>query len=351
MNLRNLKLAGILLGCGLAAKAVTFTILPTLFVIFIFRYRTWLQRRWVPALIISMVSFLTFGAVPYTRAWLITGNPVFPFFNGIFHSLFWHQQNFTQPAFGTGVTWDLLYQVTFHTGKYAEANAGAAGFQWLLLLLPTVALVFVSRQWRGVIVLFVGVVSIVLAFRSTAYIRYVFPAAVLLIAVLSLLMTFGGKKGGFVKHGLTLVASFVVFLNLWFLNATSFYPDFPWQTLLSEDHRREYLTQQMPLRNAVEFVNGINVERTPVAIIGESRAAGLLADPLYDNWTNFTFEPAILAVKSETDAKRLFNERNVTYAILNTTSPQANHPYVTMIKKVCEPVTVIGTIIILKLKK
>ena len=347
----NLKLAGILLGCALAAKAVTFTILPTLFIIFIFRYRTWLQRRWVPASIISMVAFLTFGAVPYTRAWLITGNPVFPFFNGIFHSPFWHQQNFTQPAFGTGVTWDLLYQVTFHTEKYAEAIAGAAGFQWLLLLLPTVALVFASRQWRGAIVLFVGVVSIVLAFRSTAYIRYVFPAAGMLIAVLGLLMTFGEKKGGFVKHGLTLVAACVVFLNLWFLNATSFYYDFPWQTLLSEDHRREYLTQQLPLRNAVEFVNGINVDRSPVAVIGESRAAGLLADPLYDNWTNFTFEPAILAVKTEADAKQLFNERNVTYAILNTTSPQANHPYVTMIKKVCEPVTVIGTMIVLKLKK
>lgn len=135
----HLPVAGFLLGGALAAKAVTFTILPILLIFMVLRGRIWMRWSLVGSVAFGLVVFFAVGAIPYATAWHLTGNPVFPFFNQIFKSPFWLAAAFEAPAiFEKGVSWDVLYQVTFHTEKFLESKPGAPGFQWLLEVAPFV---------------------------------------------------------------------------------------------------------------------------------------------------------------------------------------------------------------------
>ncbi len=346
-----LVIAGLLLAGALAAKAVTMTMLPPLAVVFLWRWRAWWSGARACALVQGSLAMILLGSVPYATAWWKTGNPVFPFFNKVFRSPFWYPENFEAFAFGKGLTWDFLYQVVFHTERYSETSAGAAGFQWLLLLLPLAVLVLVTRHQRGLLILWVSVISVWLAFRSTAYLRYVYPSTALLTASLGWLMTWSEQQSRWFKYGVAALAIFVAALNLHFLNAGAPYGDFPWRTLLSETHRQEYQAFRAPVRLAVEAVNQFNVGRSPVAVFGDDRVAGLKASAVEGDWTNYTFELAWREVKTEAEAVRLLRERQITYLIINDDWPPiATLPFGSLLKKVCDTVGTIGHVTVLRLK-
>ena len=83
----NIILAGTLLGGALAAKAVTFTILPALFIVLVCHYRIWAKPELAGAILFGLSLLMTIGLIPYVTSWYLTGNPVFPFFNDVFQSL------------------------------------------------------------------------------------------------------------------------------------------------------------------------------------------------------------------------------------------------------------------------
>lgn len=309
--------AGILLGCALATKAVTLMTLPALLVVVTWRYRAWLQPKMSGALVSALLLLLVLGAVPYINAWWLTGNPVFPFFNKVFQSPLWHPVNFEATAFGKGVSWDTLYQVIFHSDRYLEARPGAAGFQWLMLFLPAAVILLLGRQTRGTALLFVGVASIVLTFFSTAYLRYIFPSSIILIAAIGVAMSLWKEKGAYARNALTIVGATVILVNLAFLNAGSFYSDFPLRAILSGEGRSQYLSQRLPMRNAVELVNHLNTGRSPVAIFSSPLAAGLHADALYPDWTNMRFQQEIGAVREERDFIEVLSKRNIDFVVLD----------------------------------
>ncbi|WP_460109482.1 phospholipid carrier-dependent glycosyltransferase [Pseudomonas sp. H3_E06] len=181
-RLSQLLLAGLLLGFAMATKAVTLSVLPVLLVILLLHYKAWAVPGIVKTLLLGSAGLILAGATPYVSAGYLTGNPVFPFFNAIFHSPLWPDINFEPPAiFGTGVTWDTLYRMVFKSPQFIEGRVGAAGFQWLLL--PTAAVaVLLSGNKKALCILLVGAGAMFMTFHSTAYLRYVFP---LLRAVLS----------------------------------------------------------------------------------------------------------------------------------------------------------------------
>ena len=314
----HLIIAGIMLGCALATKAVTLMLLPALFLILIWRYKTWLHSNIKGTLALGIVLFFILGSVPYINAWWLTGNPVFPFFNKIFNSQFWHPVNFEATAFGKGTTWDVLYQVTFNSSKYLEASPGASGFQWLMLLVPTVTIFLFMKNSRQFALLFVGIASVIFVFHSTAYLRYIFPACVILIAAIGTAMRFAEGNNIYLQRAFALTASVVILINLVFLNAGAFYADFPLKTLYSGESRSQYLSQRLPIRNAVELVNQLNTGRFPVAVFSSTLAAGILGDALYPDWTNFKFQEEIGSIKLEQDFANILLKRGANFVILDS---------------------------------
>ncbi|RTQ34432.1 glycosyl transferase [Variovorax gossypii] len=289
----DIRAAAILLGGALAAKAITLAILPGLFIVFLMRFRVWATKASVGLFARALGLFVFVGCVPYLTAWVLTKNPLFPYFNEIFHSKLWPLVNFQDSRWSRGFKWDTLYQVTFHSDAFLESWPGASGFQWMLLLLPAVVLVAGKGRSRALAILLAGAVSAVVTFQSIAYLRYIFPAVVLMVALIATAFSQEDNTSLIEKRVLWVAGSVVILLNLVFLKSATHYGDIVAQPLLSSAGREAFLRERLPIRSAVDVVNKLNLDDAPVAMFSSPLGAGLHSNALHPSWYNLNFERAV----------------------------------------------------------
>ncbi len=315
-----LPLTGLLFGFALAAKAVTLSILPVLLLVLLARPSAWTKAEQRLLAFKAVLLGVAAGSVPYLTALLITGNPVFPFFNALFKSPFYPSENFEAPPFERYLSWDTVYRVTFESVRYLESYAGVAGFQWLLLLVPcVVALVALPQRRNAAAVLVViAVLAVASVFQQTAYLRYVFPALVILLAAM------GVGLGVLLQAPGSLVWPFAggaaVLLNIAYFHVGSKYADFPFPAAFSVTARIELLAERQPFRSIVPVLNELNVDRTPVFWIAKPLGAGVTADQLYREWYNHRFFYEFMAVRSEQAMVSLMTGRGSEYAVVDMRS-------------------------------
>lgn len=353
-NPEKLRVGGMLLGCALATKAITLLLMPPLCGVLIWKWRSWARLEMLWPILTSITALLMIGAVPYVDAWRITGNPVFPFFNKVFQSPFFPLENFKDMRWQVGATTDMLYAMTFHSERYQEARAGAPGFQWLVFLVPSLFMLLGYKCRRGLLLLVIGCTSAAFVFTFTAtYFRYIYPATVLMIAAISLIFEkrFCVQVGlGRVVFSASLIA--VLILNILFLNAASWYEDFPIRPIFDHTAREEYVRQRLPERAAVDLVNKLNAGDNPVAVISSPFIAGLKSDALLATWHNKRFLNQLLNVQSDTAAFNLLVDRNVDYVILDSNwgrSDGERSPQIGYIESVTSEIATIGRISVRKI--
>ncbi|MFQ6559860.1 phospholipid carrier-dependent glycosyltransferase [Pseudomonas sp. Lb2C1-1] len=320
-RLSQLLQAGLLLGFAMATKAVTLSILPVLLVILLLHSKAWAVQGIVKTLLLGSVALILAGATPYVSAGYLTGNPVFPFFNAIFHSPLWPNINFEPPAtFGTGVTWDTLYRMVFKSPQFIEGRVGAAGFQWLLL--PTAAVaVLLSGNKKALCILLVGAGALFMTFHSTAYLRYVFPS----FALFSVILALPFSDARIFPRSLAIVAGAVLILtNTRFIQAATYYGEIKPSALLSTAGRDAYLSERLPIRKMVDTVNALNTGHQPVAVFASPLMAGLHGDALYASWYNLKWKSEFDAAASPSELAQRLRRRQVSWLVIDLKSlPQA----------------------------
>ncbi|AUO45950.1 phospholipid carrier-dependent glycosyltransferase [Pseudomonas ogarae] len=320
-RLSQLLQAGLLLGFAMATKAVTLSVLPVLLVILLLHSKAWAVQGIVKTLLLGSVVLILAGATPYVSAGYLTGNPVFPFFNAIFHSPLWPDINFEPPAtFGTGVTWDTLYRMVFKSPQFIEGRVGAAGFQWLLL--PTAAVaVLLSGNKKALCILLVGAGALFMTFHSTAYLRYVFPS----FALFSVILALPFSDARIFPRSLAIVAGAVLILtNTRFILAATYYGEIKPSALLSTAGRDAYLSERLPIRKMVDTVNALNTGHQPVAVFASPLMAGLHGDALYASWYNLKWKSEFDAAASPSELAQRLRRRQVSWLVIDLKSlPQA----------------------------
>jgi len=312
-----LPISGFLLGCGLAVKAVTFTVLPGLLLLLAWRFQSWFKDAGLRFLITGLGVFSAIGGIPYATAWWLTGNPVFPLFNKVFKSAYTvTTENFSDQRWGKGLTWDLPYRITFETGKYLEAYTGGSGFQWLLLFIPSVIALLVLKKTRGAALLLVGTVAIIMVFGWVGYLRYALPSWAILTAVTGLGLSAIASSRTILCRMYLAAAALTVALNLVFFAGPAA-RDFTLKPVFDQSGKDEYLRSRLPVRNAVELVNRLNPDRNPVAVFAQPLMAGLSADALYLNWYNISFRTEINSAKDEKGIADVLMKRGANFIILD----------------------------------
>jgi hypothetical protein len=315
---RELIVIGGLMGFAVASKLIAFMTIPLFLLVLLLNYRFYFKRQSSTSIFAGIFSFSLFGCIPYLTAWILTGNPVFPFFNKFFQSPLWLNENFTDSRWVKPVTIDFLYSLTFETSKYLEALPGAAGFQWLFFLPLCFIVLLLFRHRKGLLLLALGISFILLVYNSTIYLRYIFPAYSLLCVVIAVGL---GEIQNFSKilYSITsVILGVVLFLNVTFLSSVFFvYQDFPITSILSEDSRRNYLSTGKPIRNIVEITNNLNLKQKPVAILSEPFGAQIKSDVLYTNWYNRKWQQSFSELKNEQEMTNLFAEYRIEYLIID----------------------------------
>lgn len=146
-------------------------------------WATWRHRAHLPwrALATAPLLAAIMGGASYLHAWVLTGNPLLPLFNGWFRSSFFPLRDFTDPRWDTGLHATLPWDITFDTGRYMEAHVGGFGFVliamlgvWLLAL----------RDTRTRALALVASSGLVLALLPLQYARYLQPSLALLLPAL-----------------------------------------------------------------------------------------------------------------------------------------------------------------------
>ncbi|MEO6292393.1 MAG: hypothetical protein ABIO88_07195 [Burkholderiaceae bacterium] len=352
-----LVVAGLLLGCSLAAKAVTFTYLPILVVLLIWHHKVWFKATGLQIILLGTCLFLVIGLVPYLTAWVLTGNPVFPMFNKIFQSPYYSiTENFNNTNYNSGFNWDILYRITFKTGKYLEANAGASGFQWLLLFMTSGIALLSLKHHKGIVLMLLGIVSAALVFHSQSYLRYIFPSYILLMTCVGVVLSTTLTMPLVTRNLWYAAAGTTVVLNLIFINSgNAFYQDFPVKSVFDKTQREQYLLNRLPIRFAVELVNKLNIENASVAVFADPLTAGLSGNAFYTNWYNPRFLKEITTASSEQDMLNIFIKNKITYLILDSNWKDTNCctsmlNKVELIEKTSEPLATYGAINVRRVK-
>lgn len=260
----------------------------------------WKSKQWKPA-----VLFLATGTMPYVEEIVRTGNPFFPYFNGIFKSpLYPSEKNLEDVRFTQTLNWRSLWDMTLRTTLYCESPGGGFGFQWLALM-PATVYAFIRRRdavMRAALAL--GAAEIVVVFFGQPYIRYMYAA--LLLWTLAI-----GKASETVQWKWLMAA--VCGLNLmYFANAGWYHRDFIIEPITEQGRMARYEAESAPLKPLIEFANR-ELPGEAIAFVTLEGAGRLHARAWVHTWHGGFFAEELRQARTVDEARKALEARQIRY--------------------------------------
>jgi len=314
----NIYILTMLLGFSIATKpnGAVYT-----FIIFAFSIPFLLKnyRHIGSFVLVKAIMLLTItGGISYLYSYYISGNPFYPFANGIFKSPLGHPSNWNNPLFNTHFSPLSIYEFTFNAkGKYLESGLAAGGFSILLLFLPLLYISIKQKfRYANFLSLF-SFISIVIIFEMQSYLRYIIPLFSIIYIFLGVTFFRALNISKVFYNILFLIAFVSISLNLFFINTASSYSNFPVETL--NDGRSEYIRNNLPIRDAIEYVNSLeNLDDSPILIMSNPLTAGLRYNALYVIWYNPSMQAQMIESNSTDKMLNTLKSRKVKYVIVDT---------------------------------
>jgi hypothetical protein len=164
-------LVGGLIALKLTAAAFALLLLPLTF----WRYRHQLRLK---DMVFAAMIVAAIGGSSYAYAGILTGNPVFPLFNDWFKSPLLPHALAGDTRWHAGFNLLLPWNLTFDTDQYQELWDGGAGFALVALAGAWLLAFSYRRTWAMALTV---TLLIALPLLHLQYLRYVFPALVLLL--------------------------------------------------------------------------------------------------------------------------------------------------------------------------
>ena len=172
---RDLMLVGILFALLPALKISNLMFAGPLGLWLLWRWRGRMPWRTLP---FAVLFALVLAGSSYVYAWKLTGNPVLPLFNAVFHSSYFAPTNYHDSRWDKGFHWDIVWRLVFHSGDYMEGGDAA----------PILVLIGLAGSW--LVALFrpvsrplalVAIAGLLLPLYEIQYSRYAMPSLALLI--------------------------------------------------------------------------------------------------------------------------------------------------------------------------
>ncbi len=271
------------------------------------------EKRWSA---ICAGVFLLVSAQPYLNAWLLTGNPLFPFLNHIFLSP-WYEtaKPLNDTRFHEPLSLRLLYDATITSGKFFEGQNGSLGFHYLMLV--PLCLLLWRRAWgyREWTCLAVPLCFALLTFSSTPNLRYIYPALPFFVLMITMVLRESGSMAPRFNFA-AWIATFACFaLNMYFLPTSNWHHK---EFCLNPFNRAEfenYKTRAAPVRSIVAYMNEKHPGE-PVAFLETAQIAGLLGKAYTNSWHNHTYLKKLITVNNPSETLHLAREFRLRYFIV-----------------------------------
>jgi hypothetical protein len=172
---RHVVAAALLFGLLLELKISNLMLAGPLGLLMLWQWRGGLPWRIAP---LAVVLGVLVAGSSYAYSWALTGNPVLPLFNGVFHSSYYPNANFHDSHWIQKIRWDFPWRLVFHTSDFVEGGDGSVGFG-LLALAGCLVIAIIRRGSRPLAL--TALAALVLPLTQLPYIRYAQPSFILLI--------------------------------------------------------------------------------------------------------------------------------------------------------------------------
>lgn len=264
-----------------------------------------------------LLVFVAFES--YLVAFRITGNPVFPFYNGIFKSPFFPVKNFSDLRYIKDFSFSTYWDIFFKTSQYYESFDFVAGFQYLLLF-PLALIVFVRRSTlRQALPFLVPIAVYGLAmFATTQYWRYLFPvlplAGVVMASLVGTAASAGDRKPGYVVRGVFLCYTA---LNFYLMPGISWSFSIPLQKTFNATGRNSVTEELAPVKRLTEYLNQKASGMRVLYDYDTPYGATLSGKPVYVNWYSSARHERAIRWKNTDDISSFLKEENIDYVIWN----------------------------------
>jgi 4-amino-4-deoxy-L-arabinose transferase-like glycosyltransferase len=309
--------AGILLGgCLLSKASAVFIVVPLAVLLAVVCWRKKGPIWGTAVLGVAAALAVAVSVSAYLYAYVRTGNPVFPLYNGVFHSPYAPAETVLDTRWTGHFSWLLPYKMTFATASYMEGYDGGLGFQYLIFFPAGLAAAVLARTRSALLAAAVATASGLLFLVSVQYARYVFPALALAMIVCAAALLKPTTLGTATRKWAVVVALAVVPLNLYFMPAGVYgWAGFRLDGLWSRSARHALVDQLAPWWVLNGIVNEQAGRSARVAYLGRMAGAGLEGTPVYAVGWNPSFYAAVTAAKTSDQVMAALRAENVGYAI------------------------------------
>ena len=269
------------------------------------------------------VPILAIGSVPYVVAWLITGNPVFPFFNAVFHSPLFPPENFVDTRWTGKASLGLIDKLTFKTSQFMEGGNGGFGFQHFLLLPGVAAALLFVRRPDVLIPALCGAGMFAMICVFTQYARYLYPTFPLLaIAAMALWQRASSEHWRPLLVG---VLSTLIVLNVFaYRSLNYFYSFFPLNPLAAQPRPQPAYPVERVFNSIINATHG---RAARVLYLERPLGAGLDGTPLYP-WPhlNSRLYAASNNIRDEQGVRDFLEANGVTHVMSDDQVTPGTHP-------------------------
>lgn len=309
----------ILLAAAVGSKLHAFAVAGPLGIIALWIVFTQVPVRKRLFTIVLDLVVLAVGCAPYIYAYAMTRNPVFPFFNAVFHSPYYPLANFVDSRWVQPPPYDLFYHLTFHTELFGEFRNGAFGFYMLALVLAGgVAAIFVSKRALGAFAL--GLVYIFAISRGSTYARYLYPGIPLVMLGVASLFARDATASRYSLAPLVRSLSaagmlLLIALNLVFFS-TAGWPlsqNF-WSGLFDAQKWQQAGDASLAQLAMNRRVSGDGLPAPRELLFNDAVPAGLAGTPLPVNWYNQQLVKRFVDARSVDDIAKIIRDYGATHA-------------------------------------
>lgn len=251
----------------------------------------------------------------YAVAWRITGNPVFPLYNGIFRSPFFSPENFLDTTWTRGFSLSSFVNVFFETSKYFESRDYVAGWQYLILLPCALIALLLGSAPRSLRLTLIPLLGFgVIMFAAIQYWRYLFP--VMPLAVVAMGALFANQRRA-VQAIFFAVALACIALNLYAFTGISWIMQGTAQSAYTDEGREQLVSTYAPAVKLNDKIGEIAPGARVLYPFETPFGATLHGTPLYVNWYTPGRAMRFSAIKSSNDVAKFLATEQVDFVILN----------------------------------
>lgn len=272
-----------------------------------------------------MVVVCTLGTIffiflVYGVAFIKTGNPVFPFFNGFFKSPYFSSlESFSNHLFKLPLSYNLIFDMTLNSYKYLETGGVVIGFSLLFFSPYYLAYLLNYKAIANTekIILVGTLIFFITVFKFQAYLRYLYPA-IILLNILILISLYNSRNNILTEKVIFFLIFILVSMNVYQRPKSTYgHHFFSFPAVFNSDFSREMNTQVAPINLIYDYLNE-KYDRNYVIINLLGPQSAFAKGTVYSlSWHHFVFQNKLNSALMNDGADKFLIDYGVTHILVN----------------------------------